>query len=138
MPPKDCTGAAACPYAADQRRLIVALCGDLERRQPGVLEVLARHGEQLTTLAAGQERISAALGKLAEHNARQSDAVAKLTAADATRREADDRRAARLHALYRAVGVAAAGSALLALWRPAMHGLARLAEAMSRQPPPGP
>jgi len=130
MPP-DCL--PSCPLAADHKRMILALCGDLEGRQPGVLHVLARHGEQLAALAVGQQQTIAALGKLCEHNARQSDRVNRLTA------EADGRARAR-KAIYRwGVGLVAVlcTAATLAALPSALRWAARVVERVA-QSPPGP
>ena len=133
MPPKDCPPEHQCPYAADHKRLILAMCGDLEGKQPGVLSVLRRHGEQLDALAAGQERITAALGKLCEHNARQSERVAKLTA------ESESRVRVRT-CIYRWGGGIVAvvcTAATLAALPTALRWAARVVERVA-QTPPGP
>ncbi len=125
MPPKDCPSTAPdCPLAADHRRMIVALCGDLEGQQPGVLHVLARQGERL-------ERIELALSKLAEHNARQSERVAELVA------EAETRRSVR-GVVYRWGGAVVGAVVLAATWAALPRALGWLAAAVKGQPPPSP
>ena len=131
VPPPCPAPGAPCPYAvaldamhADQRRVIVALCGDLEGRQPGALNLLREQGVKLDKLAL-------ALETLAVHNARQSELVAKLRA------DYEARQSVRAH-LYRWAGTLVAAVVLAAVWTGLPRILAYVADAVRAAPPPSP